>query len=114
MIEAWLEETFGSFSERVKLDWGVQEKRSFFAKVGGWDWQMRIVVANKSLSQYICPLGELSRQGVVRLRAVPRQTCRVFHEGFGLPCFASPFGACETVCLCLKTCVVQVERAEEL
>ena len=41
------------------------------------------------------------------MKMVPQQTCRVLEERFDLPCFASPFGACETVCLFLKTCAVQ-------
>ena len=70
----------------------------------------------RRLAQYILPLmRKLSRQGFVR--AVARLTSHVFQGGIGLPCFASPFGACEKVCLFLKTCAVQAVpavRAEEL
>lgn len=94
---------------------GAQPEMLFSAKAGWWDWRMRIGVAIKRHTQYVCPSQILSRPGFVR--AVPQQTVGAFQEGFSLPCFASPFGACETVYLFLKTCAVQTVqavRAEEL
>ena len=53
------------------------------------------------LAQYVVILIEMIK---------PIRVCKavrgVVHEGFGLPCFASPSGACETKCLSLKTFAV--------
>ena len=53
------------------------------------------------LAQYVAILIEMIK---------PTRVCeavrRVLYEGFGLPCFASPSGAFETICLFLKTFAV--------
>lgn len=42
---------------------GAQEKMSFLAKAGWWDWRRRIVVAKKS-SLVRLPVTDLTREGL--------------------------------------------------
>ena len=93
------------------LGLGGQGKMFFLAKEGWWNWQMRIVVAKKNYSARLPTQSEAER--VCEGRATANAPC-ILKDGFKLPCFASPFGACVTVHLFLKTCAVQTVRAEEL
>ena len=53
------------------------------------------------LAQYVAIFTE-----IIKPTKVCEAVRRVLYEGLGLPCFASPSGAFETICLFLKTFVV--------